>query len=340
MAFEIRRGTNVSHWLSQSDRRGAERRGAFTRDDVRKLADLGLDHLRLPIDEEQMWNASGGREPEAWELMNAFLDWCDEAGLRAVVDLHILRCHHFNAPPEGKTLFTDPKAAEHFAALWRDLSAELARRPDDGVAYELMNEAVADDAADWNRVLRCPYEAIRRSEPRRTVVIGSNRWNQAATFDELAVPEDDPHLILTFHYYNPMLITHYRASWVASIRDYDGPLQYPGRPIPQDAFGKLDAEMQQRLGGANGPFDASVMAADLARPLAAARRTRLPLYCGEFGVIGHTPDPIRRAWYRDFRTVLSDNAIAWANWDYRGGFGLFGADGEPTAAADALLAED
>ena len=219
MSFEIRRGTNVSHWLSQSARRGRERREWFGLEDVKKLAGIGLDHLRLPIDEEQMWDADGRREPEAWDLMNAFLDWCEQEGLRAVVDLHILRCHHFNAGPEGKTLFTDPAAPEHFADLWRDLSDGLAGRRVDRVAYELMNEAVADDPADWNRVYRYPYDAIRQRENDRVIVLGSNMWNQAVTFADLDVPEGDPRMILTFHYYNPMLITHYQASWVPHLSD-------------------------------------------------------------------------------------------------------------------------
>lgn len=89
--MDLQRGTNISHWLSQSTRRGADRRGGFTHTDVRRLADLGFDHLRLPVDEEQMWDERGNREPEAWELMASFLDWCHADGLRVVVDLHILR---------------------------------------------------------------------------------------------------------------------------------------------------------------------------------------------------------------------------------------------------------
>jgi endoglucanase len=50
--FEIRRGTNISHWLSQSRARGAERRAWFTEDDVQRIAGWGFDHIRLPIDEE------------------------------------------------------------------------------------------------------------------------------------------------------------------------------------------------------------------------------------------------------------------------------------------------
>ena len=50
--FQARRGTNISHWLSQSRNRGDQRRTWFTREDVAFLAGLGFDHLRIPIDEE------------------------------------------------------------------------------------------------------------------------------------------------------------------------------------------------------------------------------------------------------------------------------------------------
>src|SRR4051794_24940123 len=84
MSFAIRRGTNVSHWLSQSERRGEERRVWFTRDDVQRLAALGLDHLRFPLDEEQLWGEDGRPHREAFDLLHAAIGWCEEAGLRAV----------------------------------------------------------------------------------------------------------------------------------------------------------------------------------------------------------------------------------------------------------------
>jgi hypothetical protein len=57
VAFEIHKGTNISHWLSQSDACGEERRQRFTREDALRLSDLGLDHLRLPVDD---WDFRGG----------------------------------------------------------------------------------------------------------------------------------------------------------------------------------------------------------------------------------------------------------------------------------------
>lgn len=337
MKFKIHCGTNISHWLSQSNARGQERRERFTRNDAKMLADMGADHLRLPVDEEQLWGEDGKQEQEAWDLLNAGLDWCRESGMRAIVDLHIIRSHHFNAGPEGKTLFTNPAAAQRFAQLWVEFSDALRSRSNEWVAYELLNEAVADDPDDWNRVLKVPYSAIRAAEPERVIAIGSNRWCQAGTFSDLEVPSGDPNIILVFHYYNPMLITHYRASWVHNTRDYDGPLQYPGKPIPEEALAAAKPELQGRLRRSNTPFDISVIEKDIAPALELSEKMQLPLWCNEFGVIAHTPDDIRRKWYSDFISVLDSHNIVWSNWDFRGGFGLFDRQNNPTAVAKTLF---
>lgn len=337
MNVTIHRGTNISHWLSQSDARGDERRRRFTKADVDRLVDLGLDHLRLPVDEEQLWDEQGAPHEEAWDLLQQGLDWTLEAGLNAVVDLHILRSHHFNEGP--KPLFTDPAAAAGFADCWRKLSARLGSRPNDRVAYELLNEAVADDPADWNRVLHLAYHAVRAREPERGLVLGSNRWNSVAQYEFLDVPPNDRNLILTFHYYLPMPVTHYRASWTWPLKDYDGPIQYPGLAIPQEVFNQLPPEQQRRVGSMNALGSRAVMEADLMWPLAVAARTGLPLYCGEFGVHTPAPDAIRAAWYEDFLAVLEARNIAWANWDFRGSFGLFTADNRQTVACTTLFPE-
>lgn len=334
MTLKIGRGTNISHWLSQSERRGAPRRAYFTQEDVRRIADWGFDHIRLPIDEEQMWDASGRQEAEAFDLMDSALDWAEGAGLNVVVDLHILRSHHFNQG--DKQLFTDPAEAERFADYWRQLSARLNGRSNDRVAYELLNEAVAKDPNDWNRVAGIAFRAIRQLEPQRTIVLGSNRWNSALTFDQLEVP-DDRNTILTFHYYLPMLVTHYQAWWWPEGGVYKGAIQYPGRPIPAECLAEVDEPLRARLEKLNRPYDRAAMVADLAQPLSAGRRTGLPLYCGEFGVINLAPQPIRLAWYRDLLSVFAEYGIAWANWDFRGSFGILDNDRKSTGIAEAML---
>ena len=52
--FVIGKGTNLAHWLSQSEQRGEERQLFIQEKDFEYIAGLGFEHVRLPIDEEQM----------------------------------------------------------------------------------------------------------------------------------------------------------------------------------------------------------------------------------------------------------------------------------------------
>src|SRR5688572_5680642 len=88
-AFKIKRGTNIAHWLSQSSRRGEERVSFFTKTDIAFIDSVGFDHIRLPIDEEQMWDESGKQHDDAFKLLDDCITWCHDAGLRVVLDLHI-----------------------------------------------------------------------------------------------------------------------------------------------------------------------------------------------------------------------------------------------------------
>jgi len=324
--FEIHRGANISHWLSQSGRRGQERREVFKEKDVEYIASLGYDHIRLPVDEEQLWDEAGNKEPEAFELLHNGIGWARKNGLRVVVDLHILRSHHFNA--QEKPLWTDPKAQEKFLSLWRDLSAELRKYPVSLVAYELMNEPVADDPEDWNRLVAKAVAVIRENEPQRKLVIGSNKWQSVGTFDQLRIPEGDRNIILSFHFYTPMLITHYRASWT-SVGRYKGQVNYPGLLVEPGELEKLDDEVARIVKSNNGVYNREKLDELLAKPLKLAEELELPLYCGEWGAISSSPRDPRLRWYRDVRANLENHGIAWANWDYKGGFGIVGRDGQP-----------
>jgi endoglucanase len=325
-AFGIHRGTNISHWLSQSDRRGEPRQRWFTEKDVELIASLGFDHIRLPVDEEQLWDEAGQKEAEAFQLLHSAIGWCRDKNLRVIVDLHILRSHHFNA--KEKPLWTDPKAQEKFLALWRDLSAELNKYPVSLVAYELMNEPVADNAEDWNRLVETLVRQIRRDEPHRQIVIGSNKWQSASTFDQLRIPPGDRDIILSFHFYTPMLITHYKASWT-EVGKYKGPVNYPGQLVDPAEVAKLDPEVARIVSGNNGICNRGKLESLLAQPLELAKKLDLPLYCGEWGALPTTPRDVRMQWYRDMRANLEKHGIAWANWDYKGGFGILGRDGQP-----------
>ena len=314
--FTIKRGTNIAHWLSQSQRRGEERASFFTQKDVAFIDSVGFDHIRLPIDEEQMWDENGNRNEDAFQLLNNFLTWCSEAGLRVVLDLHILRSHHFNA--DEKPLWTDVAEQDKFIQLWKDLSKAVGHWPNKMVAYEFMNEPVADDAEQWNQLLARVADSIRSWEPERVLVIGSNRWQSANTFDQLKVPANDRNILLSFHFYEPFHLTHYQASWTR-LRDFQGEVNYPGQIVTNGT-----TPDEQRV------YNRDTLEKMMQKPLALAAKLNLPLYCGEFGVINKAPVEDKLAWYRDMVAIFEKHNIGYANWNYKAGsFGIVDQDMNP-----------
>lgn len=331
--FEVFRGTNIAHWLSQSKARGAEREQFFTKTDIDSIAAMGFDHVRLPIDEEQMWKENGDRNTDAFQLMINCIDWCAEKNLRVIVDLHILRSHHFNA--EVKPLWTDPKEQEKFYNLWLDLSKALKKYPNNLLAYELMNEAVADDPELWNNLLATAFKTIRAVEPERTIVIGSNKWQQVQTFPDLKVPANDPNILLSFHFYEPFLLTHWNAGWT-NQKGYTGPVHYPDTILTQTEFNLLPEEMKKIVADKVGNvYNKAWIQEQWQKPIQKAKELGLPLYCGEFGIISGPPHDDMVRWYQDMVDLFEENGIAYANWNYKSGsFGLI--DGEGTRREDFI----
>lgn len=315
-SFEIKRGTNIAHWLSQSDRRGEERAKFITEKDIRFIDSVGFDHIRLPIDEEQMWDETGKRNDDAFILLNNCLDWCQKAGLRVIVDLHILRSHHFNA--EVKPLWSDPAEQDKLIGFWKDLSGVMKDCPVAMVAYEIMNEPVADDPEEWNVLLARVVDSIRTWEPTRVLVIGSNRWQSAATFDQLKVPQNDTNIVLSYHFYEPFFLTHYHAGWT-NLKDFNGEVNYPGQIV-------LNSKIPEHLR----VYNRDTLVRMMERPLKTAATLKLQLYCGEFGIFNNFFPSSKLAWYKDMISIFEEYKVAYANWNYKSGaFGIVDDNGSP-----------
>ncbi|MDO4950332.1 MAG: glycoside hydrolase family 5 protein [Bacteroidales bacterium] len=336
--YTLKRGINIAHWLSQSAVRGEKRDAYFTEKDVKYIASLGFDHIRIPIDEEQMFTEQGEKEPEAFALLHRAIKQSIDNNLRVLVDLHILRSHHFNAAE--KPLFTQESAQEAFYECWRKLSAELSVYPVGMVAYELMNEPVADNPDDWNKIASRCYEVVRELEPERIIVIGSNRWQSFNTVKDLKVPTGDPNIIISFHYYNPFLLTHYEASWTGQ-KNYHGPVHYPGQLLTEE---ELEANCPEELkasiaGNTKQHYDKDTFRKNFKDAVEVAASYGLPVYCGEYGCLSSAPIDDRMRWHRDMEEVFEEMGIARALWCYREGkigFGILKNEEPDTALIEAL----
>jgi len=330
--FEIKRGVNLSHWLSQ-DFGWAPKYAYINENDIRFIDSIGYDHVRIPIDEQEMWDSAGIPIEEAFKYLTNCLDWCAKYNLRAIVDLHIIRAHHFNADNDGtsNTLWVDPVAQKDFINLWVQLSGTLHTYSNKMVAYEILNEAVAPDHEDWNKLMNKAVAVIRRLEPERVLVIGPNMWQIAPNLQYLKLPEGDRNIILSFHTYSPLAFTHYKASWT-QMKYYKGTVHYPGQIITTDDYKKYidttNVALLDQTSDARDTFNKQRLIQVFKGGLEFAKSKNLQLYCGEFGCMPTVDRKERLLFYGDMISALEENNIAWCNWEYKGDFGLYFFDTE------------
>lgn len=331
VAFEIKRGVNIAYFLSQSTHRGNTRARYFTAKDIQTIKEYGFDHIRLPIDEEQMFKTDGSLDATAFDLLKWTIDCCIQNDLKVIIDMHILRSHHFTSG--SNSLFTDKAAQEYFYDLWRKISAELHDFPNDMLAYELLNEPQTRNKDEWNNLVKNCYLAIRELEPERVIVIGTAPSQDYSGAKYLDIPKNDRNIILSFHYYNPFLLTHYKASWT-SQKDFNGAVHYPGVTITQEEFDAAHciAEAKNAVQGYIGvSYDRSVFRKHFNEVLAVASKYGIQVYCGEYGCLPSPPTEDRLAWHSDMETVFDELGIARAIWCYKdnkNGFGII-KDGQP-----------
>jgi len=328
--FAAYKGVNIAHWLSQVFG-WSPRETFFTEEDVKLIKSLGFDHIRLPIDEEQLWTENGAPIDSAFGYLAKAIDWSMKHDLCVIVDLHILRSHHFNAKNgEGEMLlWSDTAAQATFLKLWGDIQQRTSKYPTSKVAYELLNEPAAPKAEQWNSLIARAVTEIRKKEPNRILFVGANNWQTISNLQYLEVPGNDSNIVIAFHTYDPMFVTHYKAPWT-KFKDYKGPVQYPGLSAdPKIVWQQLDSadpSMKAEVDGINNVYNRQVFDSMVCVAVKRAEELNLSVYCGEFGCLNNVDTATRHAYYRDFVGALNACKVGKAVWDYKGSFQIVGYD--------------
>jgi endoglucanase len=336
--FNIQRGVNLSHWLSQTGgRRGISQSEYFTEKDMAFIAESGFDHIRIPVDEAELWDYNNEKFKDAFTLLHKTIGWCKQYHLKAIVDLHILRSHNYSA--KDQPLWDNSNAQGRFLQCWQELSTELKKYPSSLVAYELLNEPVADSAEQWNNLLSDAIQQIRQQEPNRVIIVGSNQFESYSSFPQLRIPDKEKRVILSFHYYNPVYFTRYQASGTRQ-KDYSGPVHYPGPTITPKELNQQPATIRNLLAGSTQEYNEDVIQDQMDIPVKVGKKMKLTVYCGEWGCTNLVSRRDRLRWYKDMRKVLEKNNIAWAIWDYKGSYGIVDNDGTPDKKLIKILTQD
>jgi endoglucanase len=324
-------GINLGSWISQYPVYSHRHFKTFiTVHDIKRIADWGVDHIRLPLDYPVLEDdrRPGVYKESGFEYVESCLNWCEENGLRLILDLHKAPGYSFDGLDES-SLFGSPALQDRFLDLWQAMAKRFADRMDDTLAFEMLNEVVLPESGPWNLLIKRVVARIRLNDPRRLIIIGGNHYNAPDELRNLEVL-DDPNILYTFHFYAPLTVTHQKAPWIPALVQYNQRVDYPGQAIGLEAFLKANPEHRIRLGTEVGrQFDVRHLESVLQPALEFAQRFGQPVYCGELGVYERAPMATRLNWTRDVIALLSEHGIGYAIWTYKNlDFGLVDKDGQ------------
>lgn len=284
----------------------------ITEADVRYIASLGMDHIRLGFDQIVVEESPYQYRERILSILHDFVSWCRKYGLRPVLNLHKSLGNYCDIVEE-RGLLEDPELQNRFVALWVKLEESFSA--DEDVVFELLNEVTTSDSDAWNALATRTIQTLRKMNPNRLLVLGCMEWNNPPGLRTLQVYEDE-NILYTFHCYAPFEFTHQQGVLQPTALYYNRKMPYPcddiqryrdyhlvhGWQDPYQQYEKMDKQFLQDY-------------------LAPVREfiQKYPdkvLWCGEFGTIRHCNIRWRENWMRDMISLLKEYDVPYCVWNY------------------------
>lgn len=197
----------------------------FREEDFRLISELGFNFVRLPMD-YRTWI----RDKDWEKIDEAALKEIDEAvdfgkryGIHVCMNFHRAPGYTVAKPPEPKDLWSDPDAQRVCAMHWATFAKRYRGVPAEQLSFNLFNEPSHVAPEQHARVVKIVTDAIRKEDPCRLVICDALEWGN------VPCPELVPLKVAqATRGYQPMGVTHYRASWI----NWEN-MPPPAWPIPQ-----------------------------------------------------------------------------------------------------------
>lgn len=279
-------------------------------EDLKVIKDAGFNSIRLVFNYAPHSSKTPPYtvEPAYFERGSWAVQQARSQNLAVVLDFHSFPLLSFNgeqaraqaqhqAPP---ALPTFEEARKQFLGLWSQI-AEHFSKADSEVMFELMNEPSNYlGAYRWNALVKDAINLIRKTNPTRTIVVGTECWQNTYTLESLVLPESDRNIIVAIHFYEPLTFTHQTATYVDGAENW------------KDVLWK-QTSMEQ--------WD--VLRVFYAAAAWAIKHNR-PLTLNEFGTIGAADPDSRVRWTMYVRQNAEREQMSWQFWSFAAGGNGFG----------------
>jgi hypothetical protein len=215
-------------------------------------------------------------------------------------------------------LFSDEITQKRFISIWQEL-AKRYKNERDNIIFELLNEIIDAHGDTWNKIARKTIEGIRDIDNERYILLGGPNYNSVNELNSLEI-YDDEYIIYNFHFYEPFLFTHQRASWTP-LKDININQPYPGKIEGTDklkTFFGNQRPVQGKSMTAETVFDKNFLENMLSPAVNFIKKTNKELYCGEYGAIDLADLGSRINYMFDMKELFEKYRIGRASWTYKG----------------------
>ena len=284
-------------------------RRKFSEQDFEIMAELGFNFARIPM---SYWSWSS---PDDWYSMDEevmkdidqVVEFGRQYNIHINLNFHRLPGYCINGRErEPVDLFDDThenmkKALDAAVFQWRTFSARYKGIPNSQLSFDLINEPPwMNQEIRYIAIVRALVKAIREEEPDRLIFADGKMVGRLPV---LGITDLD--LVQSTRGYDPMTVSHYRASWV----DQDG-LESSG--VPTWPLKADDGTL----------WDRAVLKEKLIDPWKPVVDMGIPVHVGEWGCYNKTPHEVALSWMRDLLTLWKEAGWGNAMWNLSGSFGI------------------
>ncbi len=273
----------------------------FEERDFADIAELGFDFVRLPLDYRCWTDRAKPRElkePILKEIDQA-VEFGHKHNIHVQINFHRAPGFTVARPPEPKSLWTDPEILEICAHHWASFATRYHGIPNNRVSFNLFNEP--DDKVkpeEHRRAVARVAGAIRERDPDRLIVCDGRAWATKPPEELIGLK-----VAAALHDYNPMPLTHYKASWANWNESWPEPIW----PLKTNE-GKY--------------ITRSTIARELFKPWKDFEAKGVGVMVGEFGAHNMAPHRFVLSWMHDTLVEIKKAGWGWALWNFTGSFGI------------------
>jgi len=277
----------------------------FQEKDFQMISEWGFNYVRLPMS-YLCWIKDGDptvfRE-EILEEIDQAVKWGEKYNIHVSLNFHRAPGWCINDPgKESERIWDNDSALNLCAQHWAMFAERYKGIPNTHLSFDLLNEP-STTPEKYYKVAKRLCDAIRAVDPNRLIICDGNNTGNTP------VPELIPLKVgQSGRAYAPGHLTHYKASWAG---------------LSMDIF---DTYMPEWPGyepyGGKKYWDRDVLYEKSLKPWIDLKNQGVGVHIGEWGVFNATPKHVTLAFMEDVLTILKDNNIGWALWNFRGTFGI------------------